>query len=193
MTNILIFSLLVSIVFDLGTTRSAHAQTDGIPSATPADEPGESPLLTEPETPAETFKAIELMMKLGRPKLGRKYFQQLMDSKPSDEEVLAIRDKFGVASLIRFANIESLKPYSRQLLDQSNLALKARAEDPKYLRGLIDDLRKGGTAQQLAMLSLQNLGARSVPTLLQEFATAEAGDERDTFLLAIIQIGKGSV
>ena len=75
MTNILILSLLVSIVFDLGTTRRADAQSDGIPSATPEAEPSESPLLTEPETPEETFKAIELMIKLGRPKLGRKYFQ----------------------------------------------------------------------------------------------------------------------
>ncbi|HUG19058.1 MAG TPA: HEAT repeat domain-containing protein, partial [Planctomycetaceae bacterium] len=193
LTNILILSLFFSIFADPGTTRSAFAQTDGPLSATPEEEPEESPLLTEPETPEELFKAIDLMIKLGRPKLGRKYLQQLMESKPKDDLVLELRDKYGLATFLRFANLEALQPYSRQLLDQSNLALKARAEDPAYLRSLIDDLQAGGTAQQLAMISLINLGAPSVPILLQELAVTEKGDLRDTYLLAIVQIGPGTV
>jgi hypothetical protein len=57
----------------------------------------ESPLLIEPKTPVELFDAAVLCDRLYRPVLAKRYLDKFLQSNPSDDVLLTLRDKYGPA------------------------------------------------------------------------------------------------
>ncbi|HUG90060.1 MAG TPA: HEAT repeat domain-containing protein [Planctomycetaceae bacterium] len=154
-------------------------------AAAPVDE---SPLLVEPKTPEEQFRATLLMLRLARPNVARLYLEQFMAGNPDDDLVLKLRDEYGPATFIRLHNAKELRPLSTRLLDQVNEAFRRRGADPDRINRLVDDL-SGPPAERAAALSaLRDAGTVVVPHMIRRLGTA--GDERrDELLSALTQLG----
>lgn len=172
-------------------------------SATPGDEPlvgngktpaETSPLVREPKTPAELFEATELMVGIARPDLAAIYFDKLLSLPLDEDTLLALRDRFGVAPILRLAKVKELKDSAEKLLELSNAAALTRAADPERALKLVLQL-DGDDAEQraAARVELQALGTASVPGLVALLADpAQAGHHQST-MTTLVQVGDSAV
>jgi len=168
------------------------AGANGQPAAKqPAVEP--NPLLTEPKTPVELFRAIRLMHQLARPKLARKYLKQLMDSKPDDKTLLQLRDRFGPSDFLRLAQAKELQPLSTELLKKVNAAFRKRGADPKYINGLLDMLEGRAADREVAITTLRNIGPIVLPRMIERVAASTVQKRLTTMQEALIDFGEPAV
>jgi len=156
-----------------------------------ADE--KSPLLTEPKTPEATFDAVVLMLDLNRPNLVNRYLQILMAGRPDNATILRMRDKHGPGIFLRLANDRRFQPLSLQLLNQMNAAFRAFAFDPARIDGLIANLKGNTRDRQLAIRQLRETGAIAVPRILEVIATTQSSQDRETMIVALTRMGKGTI
>ena len=157
-------------------------------SAQPPEEP-ESPLLKEPDTPDAAMKATLLMVEIGRPKLARRYLALFDSMMPDDDMLLDLREKYGIDSFLRLANVRELQPQSVRLLDRVNAAFKRRAQDPARVDQLIARLAGTPREQATAIVSIREGGAAIVPRLLQNANNPLFANRRDPLVIAISRIG----
>lgn len=180
---------LVLLIFGiLGLCIYARAQE---PITNAAAEPAtESPLAIEPQTPREFFRAAELMVDLGLNDLAKDYLARLVSSQPTDEELLEIRDRFGIATVLRFANTNSLNPAAGDLLKAVNAASQRKANDPNRIDRLVSELAGSPRERDLALVELRNSGLVAVPRLVQRLGTETDKKTKDTIAFAILRMGR---
>ncbi len=173
--------ILLGLVFLAGFTGAQQ------PDAAPVAE--ESPLLTEPESPEDAFKAASLMQRLGRPNLAKRYLKQFLASNPDEAALLKLRDKSGPAVFLRLANDPGLRPESKTLLDRVNAAFRKRGADPQQINKLISDLSGGPRERAVALETLRSGGTVVVPQMLKSLATAN-NTEKSVLISALVQMGQ---
>jgi hypothetical protein len=126
---------------------AATAPEPARPAAnSPATEVEESPLLVEPKTPAEFFDAAVLTDRLYRPALTKRYLEKLLQTNPSDDALLEMRNKYGPGIFLHLARDPALKPVSSQLLERVAAALQKQEQNPTYLDGMIEGLHGSKTS-----------------------------------------------
>lgn len=171
----------------------------GLAQAQPADDPAapadeaSSPLLDEPTTPAELLNAADLMVRFGRPQLARRYIQQLLDQEPSDQTLLELSDQYGPALFLKLSNIQSLRPASTDLLERVTQAFRETGASAERIDGLIDQLGAAPRDREIAIRSLQSLGAVVVPRFLARLNDPKSVDEHDRLIDALARIGRQAV
>jgi hypothetical protein len=142
----------------------------------------------KPSTPAEIWREIVLERDLGNHELAARWLRALMAKAPSDEDLLKIADKEGVMAFHRLSAIRewSLKDAklnaqartdSADLLRMVKEAIRKRAKDEGYIKGLINQLRAETEEERTyAVRELIRVGVTTVPYLLDEYArTADDG------------------
>ncbi|HUQ72467.1 MAG TPA: hypothetical protein VM165_23265 [Planctomycetaceae bacterium] len=167
----------------------AFGQPGDAPALLPAA-PEPSPLLTEPKTPEQTFDAVVTLIDLGRFDLAKTYLEQFVQADPSDEVLLAMRDRHGTGTFLKLARIRDLQATAQPLLQRLNALSRAQAEDPGYVDGLIAKLFGSPTERELATQELRNAGSRAVPQLLRKIAAAGSTNERDILILVLSRMGQ---
>jgi len=182
-----VFGMAVALA--VGRQSASYAQ----PAAPPAGiedaiEP-ESPLLVEPKTPEEIFNAVDLMVRLARPKLARRYLEQFMKAKPNVAILLTLRDEHGPAIFLKLANIKELRPLSTQLLKRVNEAFRRQGADPKRLDALIAALSKSVEEREVALIALRSAGAVVVPRILQHLGDPAQTEQHDLLLYTLTRLG----
>ena len=161
------------------------------PITPPVEE--ESPLLREPTTPTEQFRAVLLMLRLGRTNLARMYLQKLVESQPDDAALLGLREEHGPAVFLRLSSNRELQPLSTQLLEQITAAFLRHASDPARIDALVADLGKEPYSIDRATQELQEAGVLAVPRLLIHLANAEERPLHENLVLALGRIGQPAV
>jgi HEAT repeat protein len=161
--------------------------------AAPAPAAEQSPLLTEPKTPEAAFDAVVLMLDLNRPNLASRYLGMVMAANPDDATILKMRDKHGPGVFLALANDPRFQPQSLRLLKKMNDAFRAFAFDPARIDGLIANLNGNARDQQLAMQQLRATGAIAVPRMLEVISTTESAKEKETMIIALTRMGKGTI
>jgi len=151
--------------------------------------PDESPLLTEPKTPAELFDAAVLCDRLYRPVLAKQYFDKFLKSNPSDEILLDLRDKYGPALYLRLAHNPDLQPVGAQIAERTTAATRKRNEDTTYLDSLIRNLAGPPEDRDTAQETLNNIGPTVVPRMLQHVAAPQGTESAEVIVQAIVQMG----
>ena len=160
------------------------------PAAPIPVEPETSPLLTEPKTPDELFSSSLLLVDLARFDLAKIYLDQLVSSDPSDEVLIALRDKHGTAEFLRLSRVKELNPGATSLLEKLNAASRHQAQDPAFIDSLVGRLFGSRSERDVATLELRNLGAGAVPEMLKQMALREDPAERDTIVLTLVLMGR---
>ncbi|MBW3540588.1 MAG: HEAT repeat domain-containing protein [Planctomycetes bacterium] len=184
---------ILSVLLVAGFASGADAQD---PAATPtADQilEEQSPLLVEPKTPQELFRATTLMVRLARPELARLYLEKFMAAAPDDALLLELRDKHGPATFLRLARVPELKPLSTQLLDRVNDAFRRQGADPARIDRLLADLELGPVERRAALEALRDAGPVVVPHIIGRIATAEEAAERDRLTRALVDLGPRNI
>ncbi|MFN0196379.1 MAG: HEAT repeat domain-containing protein [Planctomycetaceae bacterium] len=153
----------------------------------------DSPFLVQPDTPLKLFGAVELMMDLGRPNLAKSYLKKLLKSNPTDDDLQAMRDKYGPAAFLKLANNEDMQPESVELLELFNAAAIRQADNPERVAGLIKDLLEAQPFERKAAIQqLRSAGPRVIPLLIKAIPTLNS-TERDTVLLAVSETGETAI
>ncbi|GAB4141287.1 MAG: hypothetical protein Tsb009_11030 [Planctomycetaceae bacterium] len=190
-----VFAALLLVLAASGDRTAIVAQNAPVPNAQANSgmPPEESPLLVEPKTQEEFFRAAVLMHRIARPKLAKHYLQKLMDTKPTDADLLKLRDKFGPGNFLRLAAAKELKPLSTNLLARVNAAFRKRGADPKYIDSLLDDLNGTVRERDVAKIILKNTGAIVVPRILERVAKTESAQQIAVLQETLIYIGEPAV
>ncbi len=150
----------------------------------------DSPLAVEPKTPEDQFEAVTLMTELGRFDLAKKYLQALVDSKLSDKELLAIRDRFGTVELFRLSRTKPLQPASQTFMEMVNEASRRNAHDPARIDRILADLDKSPREREMAILELRNIGIAAMPRLIQHLGNPDSDQDRDRLVYIITKMGR---
>ncbi len=169
--------------------QPAGGAQDNQPAA-PEDPFAKSPLLKQPDTPEKTFDAVVLMLNLGNADLAKAYLQMLMEQKPSDDQLLRMREKHGVATFLRLANTPELQPLSIQLLERMNAAFRRRAVDPARIDRIIQQLSGSAKQRELAVFQLRELGPVAMPRLIQRLGQPRTTDEHDLLVYVLTRMGR---
>jgi HEAT repeat protein len=156
----------------------------------PANDLEESPLLVEPKTPTEFFDAAVLTDRLYRPGLTKRYLEKLLQSNPSDDALLELRDKYGPGMFLHLARDPALKPVAAQLLDRVATALQKRESDPTFLDSLIDGLQGSPSDRETSIQMLMNLGPGTVPRILKHISAPKPNEGANVLVQALAQMGR---
>jgi hypothetical protein len=159
-----------------------------VAQADPNEEP--SPLLEEPKAPTALFDALVLMIDLERPNLANRYLKQLMDSDPSDADILKMRDKHGPAIFLSLGNDKRMQPNGAKLLNKMNTAFRKFAFDPTRIDSLIAKLSGSSSDREIAILQLRSTGSVAIPRMLQLVGSTADDSLRDQIVYAMTRMGK---
>ncbi len=170
------------------SAQEAPAPGTPPPKSAPIAEP--SPLLTEPASPEESFRAVLLMVDLARLDLAVKYLEQFNSSTPDDAMLIKMRDKHGTAAFVKIARIKELSPIASPLLEQLNKASRKQSDDPAYIESLITRLSKDPTERENATVELRNAGPRAVPQIIRQMSRPEMETQQDLIVMALIRMGR---
>jgi len=171
----------------------AQPDADDVAISVTSELEEESPLLVEPETPAEIFRAVALMHKIGRPSLTKQYLDQLIELQPDDDLLVDLRDEYGPALFLNLANTRGLHPSSMKLLELVNDAFRRQATDPRRVNVLVADLRGTPEARTAAMAALRDGGQLIVPQILAHLSVAETSRQRDPLFAVLMGLGAQAV
>lgn len=147
-----------------------------------------SPLLTEPKTPGDQFRAALLLIDLGRLDLAKVYLDKCLEANPSDDEILTWRDVHGTAAFVRVERIPELQPAGQNLLERLIAAHARRVQDPEYLQQIIQRLFESSYQKQLTLFELRRLGRPVVPELLFLLSQEQNPHRRVVLIEAILSL-----
>lgn len=197
-TGMLVLSVLICATVSASAQDPAEAQ----PAAPPAAADGEaapapkvtSPLVVEPQTPEELFEATVLMVQLARPEVAKLYLAKFMESDPTDEVLLALREKHGPAVFLKLSNIEELQPQSIELLERNNAAYVKFARDPARLDALLKDLVSGSSSKRTAaQFQMRTSGVEIVPALVSALGNPAYSESQSILVETLALIGPSAV
>lgn len=168
----------------------AWAQDEGANPPAATDRLADTnPLLAPPETPEQEFSVVLLMVDLGRLDLARQYLDKFMAGQPSNDLLLALRDKHGSAAFLKLSQTKELQPASQELIVQLGKAAKEQAANPEFVGKLLDQLNGSPQQRDLAIVELRNLGPIVVASMLQRMQSTKDSGEQDLLTYALVKMG----
>lgn len=177
-------------VLVVGLTYAQPGDAPAIDSEPAAKPPEPSPLLSEPETPRDTFRAILLLVDLGRFDLARTYLDNFVAANPDDALILALRDEFGTVAFLKLSQVVEFRPLSTNLLARLARLSRGQASDPTFINGLVDRiLGTDERARLVALDDLRNAGIDAVPTVVTRLDAANTPADRDRIISALVTMG----
>jgi CheY-like chemotaxis protein len=126
-----------------------------------------------PDTPEELVEAVRIAIRLDRPSDARGFLRQLIERDPQAPEMLAYRQRHGLATLIDFRRDARLLPESAQLLKQMLGALPQLSTAELAERATL--LGTGLSAADVAEFDLMAAGTASMPVLLNQTTSTTSG------------------
>lgn len=179
----------IVVLLFLGSVMASASVLRAQPGITGDAATPSSPLAVEPTTNDELLEAVTLMANLGRFDLARGYLERLLKEELADEDLLALRDRFGTVELFRLSRIPELLPLSQQLLDQVNSASRRNATDPARIDRVLQDLDKSPRERDFAILEFRNIGIQATPRLLQHLGDPQTDQDRDRLVFILTRMG----
>jgi DNA-binding response OmpR family regulator len=129
--------------------------------------PGPESFAREPKTPLELWDAIDYLVRVGHPDQAVPYLKTFVASKPSDDVLLEIRDRYGAGSILRLGDSPATRDQARPLLEMLNAASRRHATNPQRIKRSIAGLSKSREEQQYSIEQLRRAGPYAVPHLVE--------------------------
>lgn len=133
---------------------------------------------TEPKTVKEFWIAMQFEIDVGRYDLAAKLLHRLLDLKPTDQQLIALEEKEGIATFLKLRNVpvwsenkkeqEQAKKDVESLIEKVTTAVTNLRKDPKRIELFIKNLRESPEERAYAFRELYKSGAAVVPYLIAE-------------------------
>lgn len=133
-----------------------------------------------PETPEELVNAARIAVRLDRPVDARGFLRQLLERDASAPEMLALRQRMGLAPLIDFRRDARLQPEGAELLKHMQKALPQLSASELAERA--SKLGEGYAAGETAEFDLMAAGPTAIPLLLAQDPATRSGSAAATLL-----------
>lgn len=131
-----------------------------------------------PQTPEELVEAVQISIRLDRPADARGFLRQLLERDPQAPEMLALRQKSGLAAFIEFRSDVRLQPEAAQVLKLMLATLPTLSESDLAQRAAL--LGSGLTSAEAAAFDLLAAGSPAIPALLSQDPATAAGRSSTT-------------
>jgi CheY-like chemotaxis protein len=156
-----------------------------------------------PETTEEFWKALSFEIEVGRYDLAAKHLRGLLAKVPSDDDLVALSEKYGTIAFLKLRNIRrwssNAKDNAQALKDVEDLiskitaATRRKRADPVRIKQLIRQLSATREERIYAVRELYKSGAAAVPYLLQALRSAESAADRMKVLDALERMGPEAI
>lgn len=144
----------------------AVAAVAGSPQAR-AQVPGPEIFSRDLKTPLEIWDAADYLVRTGQAKHAVPFLNKFLQSQPDDATLIAIRDRYGVRSILRLEDDPATRPLAKPIVDKLNAAVRRNASDPERIARFIEGLTKSHEEQDYAVERLSEAGPYAVPALIQ--------------------------
>ncbi len=151
----------------------------------------------KPETTEEYWRALRYEIEVGRYDLASGLLHGLLAKMPTEDELLMLEDKYGMASFLELRTVDwSKDPAVKaqaakdagQLIDMVREAVKKKLNDPTKIQLYIKNLNGEREEHDFALGELGRSGAQVVPYLLGALQSAPPED-RPALLDALRRLG----
>jgi hypothetical protein len=129
--------------------------------------PGPELFAKPPTTPLELWDAADYLVRTGQAAQAIPYLNAFLQSQPDDDTLLAIRDRYGVGSVLRLDDDPRTQPIARKAAEMFAAAQKRNATRPDRIARFIAALSKTRPEQDYAVERLHEAGPYAVPFLVQ--------------------------
>ncbi len=158
--------------------------------------------LTPPRTTPEFWEAMKFEMEVGRFDLAAGHLRNMLEKKPTPEELVQLHEKEGVVSFLRLRLMpkwfedrtkdKQAREDVESLIEQVIQAVRAKLTDPKRIALHIGNLYGPPEEAAFARIELVKSGSASIPYLLQELLRREEV-ERGPILNILVELGPDTV
>ncbi len=185
--------------------RDAKAQDADAPAAdaAPAEQPAATAeptstipavltvLATKPTTPAELFRAAEIVTDLGDLPVAKHLLSKLLAASPTDEQLADLWERLGTARFVRMKTIAELNPEATELVAKVQAAAEKRTSDPTRLAALLARLQSPEPDEKRAAIELLRTSrGAAVNALLKVLADPAQPNEHAGARRAIKALGE---
>jgi CheY-like chemotaxis protein len=129
--------------------------------------PGPEIFRKDLKDPMELWDAADYLVRTGQAKQAVPYLNQFLKSKPDDATLLAIRDRYGVRSILRLQDDPATRPLAAPVTEMLNAAARRNATRPERIARFVAALTKSKEEQAYAVERLKEAGPYAVPFLIE--------------------------
>jgi HEAT repeats len=159
-----------------------------------AQPPGPELFAKEPRTPLELWDAVDYLLRTNQAKKALPYLDRFMKSRPDDATLVAIRDRYGPASILQLSDDPLTGSYAKPLTEAMVIAARRYATRPDRIARFIDELTKTTEEQDYAIRHLREAGAEAVPFLIEALSRPDLSAQDHRLLVANIgQLDRSAV
>jgi hypothetical protein len=115
----------------------------------------------------DLWSAIDYLARTGQSKKAVPYVDKFMNSKPNDEILVQIRERFGVGSVLRLADDPATLKYAEPLSTMLAEAARRYATQPERIDRLVAGLTGTPHEQDYALAGLREAGPEAIPALVK--------------------------
>ena len=152
----------------------------------------------KPETTEEYWTALQYEIEVGRLDLAAGLLHGLLAKSPTEEELLALEDKYGMAAFLtlhtipKWSDDPKIEAQARkdatQLIDLIREAVKKKLSDPKRIQLFVKNLNGEPEEHDFALKELYRSGGQVVPYIIDALRTGPPED-RPQLLDALRRLG----
>src|SRR3954451_24367410 len=108
------------------------------PPAPAPDQPAPGGAARAPQDPLELWYQIDYLVRVGKPEQAAPHLDRFLKSGPDDPTLLAIRDRYGVGSILRLEDYPQTRAQARTLLDLLSAASRRNAQQVERICRFVD-------------------------------------------------------
>jgi HEAT repeat protein len=148
--------------------RAAYLATlmIGLVATARAQAPGPESFAKPPQTPMELWDAVDYLVRVGQADEAAPYLEAFVRSKPADEVLLEIRDRYGASSILALQDHKATRAQAEPLLRMMADASVRNARNPQRLRRFVAALTRSADEQDYAVERLREAGPYAVPFII---------------------------
>lgn len=156
----------------------------------------------KPTNASEYWDAMRFEMDVGKYELAAAHLRGLLDSKPTDDELVKLADKAGVAAFLRLRNVSKWSSNAKTnkealnnvdaLIQRVTAAVKKVRGNPDRIRAYIKNLSASPEERAYALKELYKSGSAAVPFLIDAIR-ASGPDQRVRLLDALRRMGPDAI
>ncbi len=120
-----------------------------------------------PETPMELWEVVDYLISSGQVEQAVPYLKKLLESKPDDETLLKIRDRYGAGSILHLDDYPQTRSVAKPLIEMLEAAELRQATRPDRIQRFISALTKSKEEQAYAVRRLREAGPYAIPHLVR--------------------------